>query len=413
VVDEILANPMPALLGIPARCIARFRAVATWCSVRAGDILLRYTPIRFHQRWPMICRAELKQLQSQQDYPSLSLLAPTHRTAPANKRDRIVVKNLAAEGLKRLESEFKKREVAALVNNLNRLIDKVNWKHTLEGLALFASGNVATAIDLPFRPKARVVIDASFATRDLVYSLNKAPRYRVLVLTEKPTRLFDAMTNVLTEYTDKPFPMVHKGPGGATRLPGGQGINRSAVRDESHRQFFIKVDDALAAIQKEDHVPLVVVGVERYLAFYQEVTKDPDAIVGVVAGSHDAPEPSALGKLVWPIFKAGATLTRTRALARLNKAVSVNRHSSGIDQVWRAAFEKRCQTLLIETGFEHAADVSPQGDRLLPYTGRGAQSLDDAVDEVIERVIADGGEVFFYEPGVLDLHQRIGAVLRY
>ena len=361
----------------------------------------------------MICRSVLKRLQGQRNYPSLSLLAPTHRTAPANKKDRIVVKNLAAQGLSRLQGEFKKREVAALVKNLNQLVNRVDWAHSLEGLALFASRDVATAVLLPFRPRARVVIDATFATRNLVYSLNRSPRYRVLVLTEKPTRLFDATTNVLTEYTAKPFPMVHTGPGGASRLPGGQGINRSAVRDESHRQFFRKVDDALAAIQKEDHVPLIVVGVDRHLAFYQEVTKDPDAIIGVIAGSHDDPNPTALGKLVWPIFKAGATLKRTRALRRLNEAVKVNRHTSGIDQVWRAAFEKRCQILLVETSFEHPADLAPQGDRLLPYSGRAAAALDDAVDEVIERVIADGGEVFFYEPGVLDIHQRIAAVLRY
>jgi hypothetical protein len=361
----------------------------------------------------MISRSELKRLQGHQDYPSISVLAPTHRTAPANKRDRIVVKNLVAKGLKRLYDEFKKREVASLVQNLNKLVDQVDWNHSLEGLALFAGRDVATAIPLPFRVKARVAIDATFATRDLVFTLNRSPRYRVLVLTEKPTRLFDATTNILTEYTVKPFPMVHKGPGGASRLPRGQAINRFAVRDESHRQFFREVDEAVASIQKEDHLPVVVVGVDRSLAFYQEITKDPDAIVGVVAGSHDKPNPSALGKLVWPVFKAGATLKRTRALVRLNEAVSVNRHASGIDQVWRAAYEKRCQTLLVETGFEHPADLAPQGDRLLPYSGRGAAALDDAVDEVIEKVLADGGEVFFYEPGVLDLHQQIAAVLRY
>src|SRR5215510_7202489 len=361
----------------------------------------------------MICRRELKRLQGRRDYPSLSLLAPTHRTHPANRKDRIVVKNLVGEGLDRLQGEFKKRDVAGLVHNLKMLVDRVDWKHSLEGLALFASRNVATAIQLPFRPRARVVIDETFATRDLVYSLNRSARYRVLVLTEKPTRLFDATTNVLTEYAAKPFPMVHTGPGGASRLPGGQGINRSAVRDDAHRQFFRKVDDALAAVQKDDHLPLVLVGVDRHIAFYQEVTKDPDAIVGVVAGSHDDPNPAALGRLVWPVFKSGATLTRTRALARLHQAVSANRHASGIDQVWRAAFEKRCQTLLVETDFEYPADLSPQGDRLLPYSGRGAAALDDAVDEVIERVIANGGDVFFYDPGVLDLHQRIAAVLRY
>src|SRR5215831_18932922 len=172
----------------------------------------------------MICRSDLKRLQGRRDYPSLSLLAPTHRTHPANRQDRIVVKNLAAEGLDRLQGEFKKRDVAGLVHNLNRLVDRVDWKHTLEGLALFASRDVATAVQLPFRPRARVVIDETFATRDLVYSLNRSPRYRILVLTEKPTRLFDATTNVLTEYTAKPFPMVHTGPGGR---PGSRGARGS------------------------------------------------------------------------------------------------------------------------------------------------------------------------------------------
>jgi hypothetical protein len=40
----------------------------------------------------------------------------------------------------------------------------------------------------------------------------------------------------------------------------------------------------------------------------------------------------------------------------------------------------------------------------LPYTGRGPGALDDAVDEVIERVMSVGGEVFFYPAGDLDVH---------
>jgi hypothetical protein len=98
---------------------------------------------------------------------------------------------------------------------------------------------------------------------------------------------------------------------------------------------------------------------------------------------------------------------------RLSEAVSLNRHASGIDQVWRAAHDNRCQTLLVETDFDYPADLAPDGDRLVPYTGKGAAALDDAVDEVIEKVVARGGEVFFYDPGVLDLHQQIAAVLRY
>ncbi len=197
----------------------------------------------------MLQRSELKQLQEQNDYPSVSVLAPTHRTAPANKKDRLVVKNLINKALDRLAEEFQKREVAAVVQNLANLERHVDWEHALDGLALFASKNVARMFYLPFRVKARVQIDGTYA--------------------------------------------------------------------------------------------------------------------------------------------------------------------SGIDQVWRAAAEKRCRTLLVETDYEYPADLAPTEDHLLPYTGRGATALDDAVDEVIERVLAAGGEVFFYDAGVLDVHQHIAAVLRY
>ena len=39
--------------------------------------------------------------------------------------------------------------------------------------------------------------------------------------------------------------------------------------------------------------------------------------------------------------------------------------------------------------------------------------MDDAVDEVIERVMDTGGEVYFYGSGDLDGHQKIAAVLRH
>jgi hypothetical protein len=358
-----------------------------------------------------ISRSELKSLQAHRDYPSVSILVPTHRTAPANKQDRIKVKNLVRHAIDRLHGEFKKREVADVVGNLQTLVRKQKWADTLDGLALFASQNQSAAISLPFRVKARTTIDERFATRDLVYSFNRAPPYRVLVLSHN-ARLFDAWTTVLDEHTSSPFPMTHLGPGGRARLPGGKGINRSAVRDDAQRQFYRSVDNAVDALQKSNPLPLVVVGVERNLAFYQEVTRQAGSIVGMLAGNHDRTSPSALGKLVWPVFDSVATNRRTEALVRLDQAVSANRNASGIDQVWRAAVGGKCQILLVEKQFKYPADVSPQGDRLVSYSGRGQESFDDAVDEVIERVMGNGGEVFFYPPGDLDVHQRIAAVLR-
>lgn len=359
----------------------------------------------------MLSRSELKSFQGHRDYPSVSILAPTHRTAPSNKQDPILVKNLVRKAIDRLHEEFKKREVAAVIKNLEKLVREVDWEHTLDGLALFASREKSITVSLPFRVKPRTVIDETFATRDLVYAFNRAPAYRVLVLSQKPT-LYDGWTTVLDEYRGKPFPMVHRGPGGASKLPGGQGVNPSAVRDEAHRKFFRSVDDAVDALQKANPLPIVVAGVERNLAFYREVTRQSGAIIGMLAGNYDETSPSALGKLVWPVFQTGATLRKTEALVLLDEAVGAHRHASGIDQVWRAAIGAKCRVLLVEKDFKYPADLSPEGDRLLPYTGQGAASLDDAVDEVIERVMGTGGEVYFYPADTLAVHQKIATVLR-
>ena len=66
----------------------------------------------------MLTRSELKAIQAHRDYPSVSVLAPTHRTAPSNKQDPIKVKNLVRKAIDRLHGEFTKREVAAVVKNL-------------------------------------------------------------------------------------------------------------------------------------------------------------------------------------------------------------------------------------------------------------------------------------------------------
>src|SRR5262249_54987476 len=156
------------------------------------------------------------------------------------------------------------------------------------------------------RVKPRAVIDETFATRDLVYAYNRARPYRVLVLSHKP-RLYDGWTTVLDEHTAKPFPMVHRGPGGATKLPGGPGINRSAGRDDALRTFFRRVDDAVGAVQRANPLPLVVAGVDRNLAFFEEVTRQAEAVVGMLAGNYERTPPSDLGKLVWPVFQTGLT----------------------------------------------------------------------------------------------------------
>lgn len=359
-------------------------------------------------------RHDIHLLQQVRGYPALTITLPTHRTAPDNRQDPIRLRNLVVQATERLNAEVGRGDAEPLLARLEQLVGRIDFRYTLDGLALFVHRDFARAFTLPLAVPERVVVDETFATRDLVYVLNRSPRYWVLVLGEKPTRLFEGLRDTLIEVTERGFPQVHEGPGGTAPLPGGFGVRKSAYRDERHRQFFRQVDAALKPILAEDPLPLVVVGVDRHLAFFHEVTDHRDAILTTVTGSHSKTSPHRLGRLVWPLVEMNWQRMRDRAMAELEQATGQGKIAATIGEVWRFAHEGRGALLLVEEDFHYPAVVDASGWHLEPATDPTAAGvLDDAVDEIIETVLTKGGRVVFVENGRLNAHGRIALVRRY
>jgi len=359
-------------------------------------------------------RNEVQQLQSLSDPLSLSILMPTYRAYPDNQRDPIRLKNLVTEATNRLVTQYGKREVEPLLTRLETLTAEIDFRKTLDGLVLYVSPNFSRQYILPFSVKERVNLGETFATRDLVFALNRSPRYWTLVLSEKPTRLFEGVRDTLMEIREGEFPMTHLGPGGAESLPGGFGIKRSGMRDEYDRQFFRHVDEAFGRFLAADQLPLAVVGVQRNLAFFEEVSKHNKSTLCTLEGSHDKTSPHALGALVWPLVQEGLASQRKEIFNELEKAIGAKLFASGIQSIWQAAHEGRGAILLVEQGFHTSARVDSTGINLIPADNLAEPGvMDDAVDELIETVLAKGGQVVFTEDGTLEIHQRIALILRY
>lgn len=359
-------------------------------------------------------RHDLLTLQQTSGYPSLTITLPTHRTSPDNRQDPIRLRNLSSQATQRLLSEFNKREIEPILTRLDNLVAKVDYHYLLDGLALFVNRDFVGSYNLPFTLPERVVVAETFLTRDLVFAMNRTPRYWVLVLTEKPTRLFEGAHDTLVEVKEGGFPVVHEGPGGATALPGGFGIKKSAYRDERHRQFFRTVDGLLKPFIADDPLPLVVVGVDRYQSFFNEITGHKNLILATLQGSHAKISAPRLAKLVWPLVESGLAEKRKRYLAELDKAISEKKVVSTVGEVWRLANEGRGSLLLVEEDFHYPGRLDESGTHLLPADDPNQPGvIPDAVDDIIETVLAKGGRVVFTPNGQLDLHQRIAMTLRY
>jgi Bacterial archaeo-eukaryotic release factor family 3 len=353
----------------------------------------------------MITRHDLSQLQLLTKVPALSILLPTHRTFPDNKQDPILVKNLVDEAKERLSEEFSSRELEPLLNNLEALVSEINYPHTLDGLALYASHDFAKCYYLPFTVPARVVIDQTFATRDLVYGLHRELQYWVLLLSQASTRLFAGTGETLEEVEDQTFPMPMTGPGATAALP--------FDSDSSHRRFFQQVDSAFSSYAQDEALPLIVGGVDRQISFFQEVSQHASAIAGTLSGNLDRATIHELTPQVWAIMQSVRETQQTDALQELAAAVGAQKVVSTIEEVWRLAQAGRGKRLLVEKNYHLPAILTANGGLEVVEQAGGTEVMDDAVDEIIEAILAKGGSVSLVEDGSLSADQQIALILRY
>lgn len=360
-------------------------------------------------------KQDIHVLQSKRGYPALSILVPTHRTTPDNQQDPIRVKNLVDEAKNRLLQEFTAREIAPLFARLDELVAEIDYIYALDGLALFVSQDFGEKYTIPFTVEPRVIVDETFATRDLVHAMNRMSRYWVVALSEQPTRLFEATRDSVLEVTEFGFPMEMDGFG---RDRGAQGLRLSegAYRDEHHRKFFRSVVDGVIEARKVDEMPVAVIGVDRYIAFFRELFPQADAIIGAVNGNYDHATAHEIGQVIWPEARQGFIDKRQQALDELGAAVGARRFVSTVGEVWEYAHDGRGAVLVVEQSFQYPARVSEDGRRITkvePDQITAPDVVDDVVDEIIEAVMLQGGRVEFVDDGALADHRGIALITRY
>ncbi|MDW8396154.1 MAG: hypothetical protein RMM31_07920 [Anaerolineae bacterium] len=359
-------------------------------------------------------RYEIQLLQNIRANPCVTITMPSHRTSPDNKQDPIRLKNLVAEATDRLLRDFSKRELEPLLKRLEQTTAEIDHEHNLEGLALFVNRDFARVYRLPFPLPERVVIDETFATRDLVYALNRTVRYWAIALAEKPTRLFAGTNDVLVEVTEGEFPLTPEPPSRAAlgRLQGR--TDRVGEKPDLEARFIEQLDDAFEPFHKQESLPIVLIGVERLIGAFRKHSRFAGAVVLEIRGNHDSTSAHDLGKLIEPRIGEIIAERGRQALSELEAAVGARRCASTIGEVWRYAHEGRGATLLVEQSYHAPARIDATGLHLLVAEDTTPpEVIDDAVDDVIETVIRMGGRVVFVPDGTLREHGRIALVLRY
>ena len=350
-------------------------------------------------------------LQAVRDYPCASVLMSTAPGAAMTHVDAARLDRLVAAAERRLWVEVAHHPIEPVLARLARLAQDAKTRPTTRAVALFASFHHDALVDLPVGVVDRVVVDPTFATRDLVRALAARPRVRVVVVSDRTVRLLEGASGGLVEI-DLTLPSPATGTG-ASR---GRRSRRSREDGElRRRRGSARLRHAATVVRARhtaDPLPMVVVGVTRQVAAWTGVFGD-DAVVGTVPGSHDTTSVARLDVLVAPVVDDHRRAGRKAALARL-AATEPARAAFGIDAVWTAAGAGRIELLCVEEGYVYPARPDHAHNRLQADDDLDRpEVLDDAIDEIIEMVRLGDGRVVTVHDGALAGCGRVAARLRW
>jgi hypothetical protein len=367
---------------------------------------------------------ELNRLLQERGQVCMSILLPTHRIFPDSSQDPIRLKKAITEAMQALQKVYPEQDSNFFEEALGGLTENLDVKYNLDGLGLFISPNVRIMMRFPFPVEEKIIVTNNFELSDILYRLNYAQPYFVLMLSEKRMRLFRGSWEHLEELKDGFFPEKYEEkyeydtPVRAAASSGygmvkGFEKDRSVIEEQRFKAFFRQTNERLKPYLQEG-TPLVIVGPEEEIVWFENVTQYGKQIAGHIKGNYDHLSASQLAELVWPVVREYFYEIEKKRIQDFRETFGTRRGICGLLPAWKAAAEGRAHQLLVEKDFHHPG-FKTLADGLLhvnvppvPHT-----LLPDAVDDLMELVLKKNGEIHFVDNNTLEEFDRIALVTRY
>lgn len=360
--------------------------------------------------------------------PCVSLYLPTHRTITETGEDRIRLKNLIRESESRLEAlGHRSSDARGLLEPAARLLeDDLFWKHLADGLAILISKDQFHAIRLPLRFPERVVVTDRFYLKPLLPLFTQDGRFYVLALSQNQLRLLEGARDTVHEVNLQNVPkslaealkydvlekqlQVHGG-GPRVGMFHGHDPGSADFKENIHR-YFQQVDKGLHELLREQHVPLVLAGVDYLLPIYREANTYPHLLEKGITGNFDRVIASELHDQAWPIVQPHFSQALDAALARYEKEMKVGKTFRHVEKLLPAAQYGRIDTLFVAEGTPIWGLFKSADDKVVvhPEVQPGDEDLSDIAAML---TILNGGTVHPVPPARMPERAKLAAILRY
>jgi len=358
---------------------------------------------------------EIKEVMSVPHYrPAVSLILPIKPKIGLDAETHKEIKFATDKVERLLKSQYSEEISGNIIRKINKLISDTTFPAGKKGLALYASPLFAKLYFLDTEVPERIIVDESFEIRDLLFNRKEEKHYLLFVLSSERCKLF-----IHTGQQLMPIKMESPNSLEAYRNDETERVSNFTdpvvFKTNQVEKFIRQMDKELVQTLRTHDLPVFLMGSKTILGLYKRITHLTSHIQGIVEGNFEESTISELLESLQPVYNQWKLQQQQGLLRQIEDAANQKKLSVGIQDVWKTAYDKKGRLLVVERNYVAAGEHVSAGK--IVYKPTVAQndfhSSNDVVDDVIEMVLQNGGDVAFTEDGFLSGFDHIALIQYY
>jgi len=301
-----------------------------------------------------------------------------------------------------------------VMQKLRAIFKNLNFNTHKKSIAIYVSPVFEKVLYLDIAVEEKIIVDESFEIRDLVYSKKQLHKYLVLLLSGKESRMYlgnsTTFVRIVSNTPESVYAYVNDTPERVANFS-----DMSERKEIVMEKFLHHIDNALDIILNAYHLPLFVLGAERIMGHFKKLTKHAGAVVEYVHGNYEEATLPKLKEILEPHITDWKKVKQKDLLNQLEEAAGKKKLAVGMKDVWREAMSHKGRLLVVEKNYMYAAQHGGSEEVIYktvePYSK--FSYIKDAVDDVIEKVLENGGDVEFVDKDVLKDYDHIALAQYY
>ncbi len=354
---------------------------------------------------------ELQQVVQPRELPEISIILPFEPKMSAPSELEQKIKWLLSEVNENLKRNYERTKVNEMMNRLQKIVNQLDYHTHKKSLAIFLSPAVEKVYYLNVPVNEAIVIDEPFELRDVIHRKKELQPFLVLVLSGEWSRIYLGNSSKLTR-------MVANVPGRIDAFKNDIPERVVNFSDPSHRRevmlkkFLRYTDNGLHLLLKAHPLPLFIMGPEKLLGYFGQITKNKRNIVGYVNGNFINVTEANIREAIRPHVKDWKRVREQDLLNQIEDAANAGKLAVGIHEVLKEANRRKGRLLIIENNYSFISNRRKKSQHIFDYDGEKEDQffISDTIDTAIEKVLESGGDVEFVEEGALKNYDRIALI---